>query len=209
MDSETAGLMFRSLQRAVRSLAMLGLLALGVPLVLAAPLVIATLGGPGSALAAGESGVSGGSKATTGVGRPGQTGLPLPRFVSLRAAKVNLRTGPGIRYPIDWVYQRRGLPVEVIGEFDTWRRIRDHEGTVGWVHQSMLRGTRTVLLRDRLRVLRQDPEDGAPAVARLEPGVIGELDRCAGAWCQIEVEGLKGWIRRGEIYGLGPEEIQK
>ena len=176
---------------------MLGLLVLGVPLVLA------TLGGLGPALAAGD------AEATTRVDRPGQTGLPLPRFVSLRAAKVNLRTGPGIRYPIDWVYQRRGLPVEVISEFDTWRRVRDHEGTVGWVHQSMLRGTRTVLLRDRLRVLRYEPEDGAPAVARLEPGVIAELDRCKGAWCRIEVEGLQGWIRRSEVYGLRPEEAPK
>ncbi len=175
---------FRSRHGAVGGLALLGLL------------VLAALGGSGSALGAGE------SEAAPRVDQPGRTGLPLPRFVSLRAAKVNLRTGPGIRYPIDWVYQRPGLPVEVIDEFDTWRRIRDHEGTVGWVHQSMLRGKRTVLLRDRLRVLRQRPEDGTPAVARLEPGVIAELDRCAGAWCRIEVEGLEGWIRRNEIYGV-------
>jgi len=139
----------------------------------------------------------------------GTSGLPLPRFVSLRADEVNMRTGPGVQYPVEWVYVRKDLPVEVIAEFETWRKIRDWEGTQGWVHQSMLRGTRTVLLRDRLRVLRQDPEDGAPAVARLEPGVIGELDRCAGAWCRIEVEGLKGWIRRGEIYGIRPEETPK
>ena len=191
MGRETGSIMFRSRHRVARTLALLGLS------------VLVALGGTGPTLGAGK------AEATTGADRPGQTGLPLPRFVSLRAAKVNLRTGPGIRYPIDWVYQRRGLPVEVIGEFDTWRRIRDHEGTVGWVHQSMLRGTRTVLLRDRLRVLRQDPEDGAPAVARLEPGVIGELDRCAGAWCRIEVQGLKGWIRQGEVYGVDAKDPGK
>jgi SH3-like domain-containing protein len=192
MGRATGRRTFQSLRRAVSGLAVLGLL------------ILAAVGNPGPALGAGE------AEATAGADRPpGQTGLPLPRFVSLRAAKVNLRTGPGIRYPIDWVYQRRGLPVEVIGEFDTWRRIRDHEGTVGWVHQSMLRGTRTVLLRDRLRVLRQNPEDGAPAVARLEPGVIGELDRCAGAWCRIQVEGRKGWIGRNEVYGVGAEDAGK
>src|SRR3546814_20543597 len=80
---------------------------------------------------------------------PGRTGLPLPRFVTLRADEVNLRTGPGTRYPIDWVYQRRGMPVEIIDEFDTWRRIRDWQGTEGWVHQSMVQGPPGLLVTGR------------------------------------------------------------
>ncbi len=136
------------------------------------------------------------------VERPGRTGLPLPRFVSLRAPEVNLRTGPGVRYPIDWVYRRQGLPVEVIDEFETWRRIRDHEGTMGWVHQSMLDGRRSVLILDELRALRRAPEPEATMVARLEPGVVARLDRCVALWCRITVEGLSGWLRREAFYGL-------
>ena len=141
------------------------------------------------------------------VERPGRTGLPLPRFVSLRAPEVNLRTGPGVRYPIDWVYRRQGLPVEVIDEFKTWRRIRDHEGTMGWVHQSMLDGRRGVLIMDEVRPLRRAPEADAAMVARLEPGVVAGLDRCEALWCRITIEGLSGWIRRESFYGLYAGEV--
>lgn len=128
-------------------------------------------------------------------------GLPLPRFVSLRSNEVNLRTGPGIAYPVEWVYQRRRLPVEVIAEFDTWRKIRDWQGTVGWVHQSMLDGRRTARVMDTERLLRRSPDDDAPAVARLEPGVIGELLACGPEWCRLDVKGYRGWLRRGEFWG--------
>ncbi len=138
--------------------------------------------------------------------RPGRTGLPLPRFVSLRAAEINLRIGPGVRYPIDWVYRRRGLPVEVIDEFETWRRIRDHEGTTGWVHQSMLDGRRSVMVTGEARLLRRAPEAGAPGVAHLEAGVIARLEGCEGDWCRVTVERFDGWLRRGEVFGLYPGE---
>jgi SH3-like domain-containing protein len=140
------------------------------------------------------------------VERPGRTGLPLPRFVSLRAAEVNLRIGPGVRYPIDWVYRRRGLPVEVIDEFETWRRIRDHEGTTGWVHQSMLDGRRSVIVTGKACLLRRAPEDAAAGIARLESGVIARLEGCEGEWCRVAVDRFGGWLRRGEVFGLRPGE---
>lgn len=138
--------------------------------------------------------------------RPGRTGLPLPRFVSLRAAEVNLRTGPGVRYPIDWVYRRRDLPVEIIDEHETWRRIRDWEGTIGWVHQSMLQGSRQVLVTGEARPLRKLPQKIADPIAVVEPGVIGELEICELGWCQVNVEGLSGWMQRHEFYGVYPRE---
>jgi SH3-like domain-containing protein len=138
--------------------------------------------------------------------RQGESGLPLPRFVSLRAPKVNLRTGPGVRYPIDWVYNRAGLPLEIIDEFETWRRVRDWEGSEGWVHQSMLSGERKVMVRDKQRLLRDEPDPAAAGVALLAPGVIAALDRCIDAWCQIEVQEKVGWLRRIDVYGLYPKE---
>lgn len=139
--------------------------------------------------------------------RPGRTGRPLPRFVSLRANKVNLRTGPGARYPIDWVYQRAGLPVEIIDEFDTWRRIRDWQGTIGWVHQSMLQGRRTVMIMDERRLMRRRPDAQAPGVAYLEPGAIAALESCEGLWCEISAGGFRGWLETGSFYGLYASEL--
>ncbi len=137
---------------------------------------------------------------------PGRTGLPLPRFVTLRADEVNLRIGPGIRYPIDWVYHRAGLPVEIIDEFDTWRRIRDWQGTEGWVHQSMVQGRRGILVTGKRHTLRRRPEAGAPGVALVDAGVVGVLERCETDWCEVTVDGYSGWLERGAFYGLYPGE---
>lgn len=140
---------------------------------------------------------------------PGRTGLPLPRFVSLRAAEVNLRTGPGTRYPIDWVYRRRGLPVEIIDEFDTWRRIRDWQGTEGWVHQSMVQGQRGLLVTGKRHTLRRRPEASAPGVALIDAGVVGVLQRCEADWCEVTLGSYSGWLRRDAFYGLYPDEKLK
>ena len=132
------------------------------------------------------------------------TGLPLPRFVSLRSDPINLRSGPGERYPVDWVYSRRHLPVEVVAEFETWRKIRDWEGTEGWVHQSLLSGQRTVLITGQTRALRAGADDGAAIVALVEPGVIGRLSQCPldDGYCRVDLGSLRGWLRRDEFYGL-------
>ena len=135
-----------------------------------------------------------------------QGALPLPRFVSLRASKINLRSGPGMNFPIEWVYQRRHMPVEVIAEYDTWRKIRDWQGTVGWVHQSMLDGSRYALITGGERSLLQDPNEDAPPAAKLKPGVIAGLLRCQGVWCRLDAEGYKGWLKRSEFYGVYPDE---
>ena len=135
-----------------------------------------------------------------------ETGLPIPRFVALKANEVNLRAGPGRRYPVEWIYQRRGLPVEVTAEFDAWRRVRDHTGTSGWVHHSMITGRRTVLVIGELRTLFSDADVGSRPLARLEPGALGSLSRCEAAWCAVEFSGIDGWLRRGEVFGLYADE---
>ncbi|MEQ8355582.1 MAG: SH3 domain-containing protein [Kiloniellaceae bacterium] len=137
---------------------------------------------------------------------PGRTGLPLPRFVTLRADEVNLRTGPGTRYPIDWVYRRRGLPVEIVDEFDTWRRIRDWQGTEGWVHQSMVQGQRGILVTGKRHALRRRPEPNAPGVALVDAGVVGVLQRCQVDWCEVTLDSFTGWLPRDAFYGLYPGE---
>ncbi len=104
--------------------------------------------------------------------------LPLPRFVSLRAEEVNVRTGPGVRYPINWVFHKRDLPVEIVAEFENWRKVRDVDQAEGWVHQSMLSGRRSIVIVGGVRDLKSDPTAASTAIARLEPGVVlGDLLR--------------------------------
>lgn len=137
------------------------------------------------------------------------SGLPLPRFVSLRAGEVNMRSGPGVQYPVDWVYKRRHLPMEVIAEFQTWRKVRDHQGTQGWVHQSMIGGERTAIVLGRMRTARAKPESGSRALAKLEPDVITQVLQCPkeSGWCRIRASGIEGWLRRVEIWGIQKGEV--
>lgn len=136
-----------------------------------------------------------------------QSNLPLPRFVSLKSGEVNLRTGPGPRYPIDWVLMRKDMPVEVVAEFETWRKIRDVEGTEGWVHQHMLSGRRTAIVTGEVRGIRRRDDPGAPVIAQVEPGVVAKLLECKSSWCRVEVGGQKGWLQRGDFWGAYPTEV--
>jgi SH3-like domain-containing protein len=142
------------------------------------------------------------------------SGLPLPRFAALRSDEVNMRSGPGTRFPIEWTYQRRELPVEIVREFELWRRIRDPEGTEGWVHQSTLMGRRSFIVRGAPGtevMLRRRAEDQAQPVARLRPGVVGRLRACEAnsPWCEAQIGEFRGYIKRADIWGVGPTEEVK
>jgi SH3-like domain-containing protein len=132
---------------------------------------------------------------------------PTAHFASLRSDKVNLRTGPSADFPIEWVFLRKGLPVEILAAFDTWRKIRDSDGTVGWVHQGMLSSRRSVLVTGTVRPLRQDPKPDAGVVAELEPGVVAHLTRCDPDWCEVKAHGYRGWLARDQIWGLETGEV--
>lgn len=134
------------------------------------------------------------------------TEATLPYFAALHADKVNLRAGPGDRYPIEWVYVRRDWPVEVIAHFDHWRRVRDWEGTEGWVHEKMLTLQREVIVTGGIRGLRQSPDPNAALLARAEPGVMAKLDECRGEWCRIAAGDITGWVQRPDIWGVSPTE---
>jgi SH3-like domain-containing protein len=136
------------------------------------------------------------------------TGLPLPRFAALRSDEVNLRAGPGTRYPIDWVYKRRDLPVQIEREFEVWRLIRDPDGTQGWVHQATLTGRRTFVVRGETRPLLRKPDDTGDPVAELKPGVVGIIRSCdaTSAWCQVQVGEYRGFLKRDEFWGIKPSE---
>lgn len=135
------------------------------------------------------------------VGRKGPSGLPIPRYVSLAADKVNLRSGPGVRYPVAWVFEKRNLPVLVTAEFDYWRKVRDQDGAEGWVHKSLLSGRRYAQIVGQERALRREPRAEAAVVLRAEPGVLGRLLACREAWCRLEIAEVDGWLPRQHIFG--------
>ncbi|MCZ7661348.1 MAG: SH3 domain-containing protein [Xanthobacteraceae bacterium] len=140
------------------------------------------------------------------------SGLPIPRFVSLKTDRVNVRGGPTKDHEVAWVYNRNALPVEITAEFETWRRIRDWEGAEGWVYHSLLSGRRTAIVapnagsRDELTPLHAEPEAGSARVARLQAGVLGTVKRCTGHWCRIAGKGFDGWIEQQRLWGVYPNE---
>ncbi|MEX0693612.1 MAG: SH3 domain-containing protein [Rhodospirillales bacterium] len=115
-----------------------------------------------------------------------------------------MRTGPGVQYPVEWIFQREALPVEIIKEYRTWRLVRDWEGTQGWVHQSMLSGKRTFMSTGKDRTIRAQSDVKSHAVAIVEPNTIGEILSCPDStgWCQVRVKGIEGWLRRVEFWGV-------
>lgn len=139
---------------------------------------------------------------------PEPTGLPLPRFVTLDSGEVNLRTGPGFQYPVDWVYHRAELPIEIVAEYRNWRKVRDWQGDEGWVHKNMLSGRRGIIVTGSVRSLRAEPDAASGEIARAEPGVVGKLIGCPqnGMFCRVRLDGYEGWLSRDGFWGAYPGE---
>ncbi|HRJ69438.1 MAG TPA: SH3 domain-containing protein [Beijerinckiaceae bacterium] len=138
------------------------------------------------------------------------TGLPIPRFVSLKPSDTPMREGPSKDHRIKWVFKREGLPVEIMAEFDTWRRVRDSEGTEGWVFHSRLSSRRTALVapwsKEKTLPLYEREGEGNAVVARLQPGVLANIESCNGRWCRVNGEGFRGWMKQDFMWGVYPGE---
>lgn len=146
----------------------------------------------------------------------GKSGLPLPRYVSLKSNKVNLRKGPGMEYPTTWVYRRAGLPLEVFEEFQNWRHVRDSEGTEGWIFSALLSGRRTALV---LPWERKDDETRpttavfagtslrARKIAIIEAGVIADVHSCDSKWCEVTIANYEGYVEQAKLWGVYPNEV--
>jgi SH3-like domain-containing protein len=138
------------------------------------------------------------------------SGLPIPRFVSLKTDRVNVRSGPNKDQDVRWVYTRIGMPVEITAEFENWRRIRDWEGAEGWVYHSLLSGRRTAVVVAKLNAelvpLHESADGESAVVARLQSGVLGALKSCDGTWCQFGGKGFSGYIRQDRLWGAYPNE---
>ena len=138
------------------------------------------------------------------------SGLPVPRFVSLKSDHVNVRAGPTKDNDVSWIYTKSGLPVEITAEFENWRRIRDSEGSEGWVYHSLLSGRRTAVVttksKDELAQLHDRADESSAVAAQLEAGVVANVRRCSGSWCRISGTGFDGWIEQERLWGVYPDE---
>ncbi len=138
------------------------------------------------------------------------SGLPVPRFVSLKPSDTPMREGPTKDHRIKWVFKKEGVPVEIIAEFENWRRVRDSEGDDGWVYHARLSGRRTALINPKLKgqsvPIHARDSESSQVVARLEPGVIGNVEQCNGRWCRIAGDGFDGWAQQERLWGVYPGE---
>jgi SH3-like domain-containing protein len=138
------------------------------------------------------------------------SGLPIPRFVSIKTDRVNVRGGPDKDHDVAWIYTRVGWPVEITAEFENWRRIRDSDGTEGWVYHSLLSGRRTGMVtlrgKDDLFPVRAKPKSDSDVTAQLQSGVLGTVKRCASGWCRFMGDGFDGWIPQEKLWGVYPNE---
>jgi SH3-like domain-containing protein len=137
-------------------------------------------------------------------------GLPVPRFVSIKADRVAVRGGPDKDHDVAFIFTRVGWPVEITAEFENWRRIRDSDGTEGWVYHSLLSGKRmaAVQLKDKtaLAALHTEPGSKSPVAAKLEAGVLGAVKACNGTWCHVVGSDFDGWLEQDDLWGVYPNE---
>jgi SH3-like domain-containing protein len=161
-------------------------------------------------LALGSSGHAVLAQAEGSGGPVGVSGLPIPRFVSLKSNQVNVRRGPTVEHQIAWMFKREGLPVEIVAEYENWRRIRDADGAEGWVYHSLLSGRRTAVVAPwepgKLYELHASDKPDSRVTASLEAGVVANIASCTGTWCRLNGSGFSGWIQQDRLWGAYPGE---
>lgn len=135
------------------------------------------------------------------------SGLPVPRFVTLKSDNVNMRAGPGTEYPILWHYRKTGLPLRVEAEFGVWRKVVDHDGTTGWMHHSVVSLKRMALVTTSSARLYAEADDGTGLVAVAERNALLELQSCPNQWCRVATGDIRGWVSRTSLWGLVEGEV--
>jgi len=136
------------------------------------------------------------------------TNLQIPRYVSLKVNEANARRGPSLSHKIDWIYKKKNMPLEIYGEYENWRRVRDFEGFGGWVHYTLLSGIRFVLVKNELLEMRLLPSIDAQVIAKLPQHNIATLDKCTEDWCRVTDDGYKGWVPKSGIWGVYKKELK-
>jgi len=135
------------------------------------------------------------------------TNLPIPRFVSLKASKGNVRRGPSLTHRIDWILKLRNMPLKIVAEHEHWRKVVDFEGAGGWIHYSLLSGARTILVQEDSVDILNHPVPNTLINAKLERNVLAWLTACEIQWCKISADGYKGWAPKTALWGVSDDEV--
>ncbi len=141
--------------------------------------------------------------------------LKIPRFAAIKSSKMNSRIGPGFDYPVIWHYWRKNMPVEIVEEYDQWRKIRDIDNDTSWVYQSLLSGSRTAIIQDggvedmRFLPILTSCRSDAHIISKAEQGTIVKLKSCDGIWCYINVGKIFGYVQEDKLWGVYKKEIIK
>ena len=169
----------------------------------AVALALAAVAAPGCSRHRHATAQAGGASATAPAIRQTPSGLPVPRYVSLKYAVVNARAGPGDDYPLKWVYHAKNLPLQVVAETEDWRRVCDSQGSLSWIHRRTASDThRTVLRADAQDLpLYARPSSTAAQTAELRAHAIADLKTCKGDWCKLAVGHVQGWAPADQVWG--------
>lgn len=135
------------------------------------------------------------------------TGLPIPRYVTLKGGEGNARRGPGLTHRIDWVFTTAGTPLRITAEYENWRRVEDFEGMGGWIHFTLLSGVRGIIVTKDMAEFHVLPDPASPVGFQAEAGALAKIMACSRDWCRVKVDGEKGWALKSDFWGVGPEEV--
>lgn len=130
-----------------------------------------------------------------------QSTRKLPYWASITEPEARMRVGPSLDYPANWVYQRKGLPVKVVQVLNNWRKVEDSTGTQGWMHVRLLGDAPTAIVISQIAEMREKPDEASAVRYRAESGVVGRVSDCSASWCAFDVQGQKGFVRAGSLWG--------
>lgn len=147
------------------------------------------------------------AKPTRDPSKGAMTGLPIPRYVTLKGGEGNARRGPGLTHRIDWVFTTAGTPLRVTAEYENWRRVEDYEGMGGWIHFTLLSGVRGIIVTKDMAEFHVLPDTATPVAFQAEAGALAKIMTCSLDWCRVKVEGEKGWAKKTDFWGVAPDEV--
>ena len=121
-------------------------------------------------------------------------------YLMLKNSKVNVRMGPGLDYPVKFIYKKKYLPVKIIDKKENFRKVIDHKKNSGWIHISQLKKVNSVIVLSN-RILFKKPTFNSKPIANIESGKLFVLEKCKKNWCEVSSQNHSGWINMDNVWG--------
>tara|TARA_B100000575_G_C22928487_1_gene538203 strand:+ start:126 stop:656 length:531 start_codon:yes stop_codon:yes gene_type:complete len=136
-----------------------------------------------------------------------ETGLELPRYVSLKSNESNIRVGPSKNYPIIIKYIKKDFPLKIVDEHKEWRKTVDFQNNTGWIHKSLIKGQRNGILisQNQKKIQILNTVDGK-IIGEANTGTFVRLSKCKVDWCMIVKHQYRGWVKKKYLWGVKENE---